>query len=100
MLGFFIGAEHIVVPPERDALPFAMIEIEHSAGLPGKLGITEEDPTAEGPRRITSRVSHRQTVVPLIDAAIPCSTTRSARSRVLERDSGSPRCFGNSHARA
>jgi hypothetical protein len=49
---------------------------------------------------MASRASHRQTVVPLIDAVMPWSITRRASSRVLYRDKGTRLLLGNSHARA
>ena len=38
-LGLLIGAEHVFVPTEGLAVPRPVIEIQHSSGLAGEVGL-------------------------------------------------------------
>jgi hypothetical protein len=47
--GFLVGAEHVLVRPERLALPAAGIQVEHWAGQFDKARIARKDPALEAP---------------------------------------------------
>ena len=49
---------------------------------------------------MASALSHRQTVIPLMEPTIRCLMTSRAMSRSLKRDNGMPLSLGSSQARA
>jgi len=47
--GLLVGAEHVITRPQCCAAPAALVEIENTAGLAGKIRIAWEDPCAMPP---------------------------------------------------
>jgi len=48
--GLLVAANHVILLAQGASFPYAMIQVEHAAGLPGEVRVPRPDPTAIAPR--------------------------------------------------